>query len=499
MFQKTKGVIAAGNKYTAQAGIDIMQSGGNVFDATVAACFASFITEPTLTSAGGCGFFLAQQLHHKPVLYDFFSQTPLQKRPVEELDFFPIDFDFSGATQEFHIGLGAMTVPGNIKGLFEIQQQLGRLPFKEVLQPAIELGNNGFQFSAFSEKVAKMVVPVWEHANEEDFFFKINNKLLVEGDIAYAKRIADSFEYFAHHGIREFYEGEIAQKIVADCTERGGYLTIEDFLNYETIQRQPVSFIYQGKTILTNPPPSLGGSLIELALRLADDTEATKRDWNTTVKTMRKINEQRKAGLDKKIRAQGLTESVEVLNMLGNTTHISVIDEAGNAASTTTTHGEGSGYCPAHTGIMINNILGEADLLPEGFHNWTCNQRVSSMMSPSLVLGKAGVEAALGSGGSNRIRMAIMQVIQNMVKYKMPVQEAVEYPRMHLEFGKLEVEPGLNEASIQSIKLMNDEELNIWKERAMFFGGVHCATRSEKGVLDGCGDLRREGTVLISG
>jgi len=147
---------------------------------------------------------------------------------------------------------------------------------------------------------------------------------------------------------------------------------------------------------------------------------------------------------------------------------------------------------------MINNILGEADLLPEGFHNWTCNQRVSSMMSPSLVLGKGGVEAALGSGGSNRIRTAIMQVIQNMVKYKMSAREAVEYPRMHLEFGKLEIEPGLEEETIKSIELMGDEQLNIWKEKAMFFGGVHCATRSEKGDLDGSGDSRREGTVLLS-
>lgn len=498
MFQKTKGVIAAGNKYTAQAGIDIMQSGGNVFDATVAACFTSFITEPTLTSAGGCGFFLAQTDNRKPILYDFFSQTPLQKRPVEEINFFPIDFNFSGAVQEFHIGLGSMTVPGNIKGLFEIQQQLGRLPFKEVLQPAIEIGRNGYQFSAFSEKVAKMVMPVWAHANEEDFFFKRTDKLLVEGETAYAKKIADSFEYFAKNGIREFYEGEIAQKITKDNLEKGGYLTLEDFTNYHIIERQPISFNYQDKTILTNPPPSLGGSLIELSLQLSDQNETGQRNWKAMVNTMRDINQQRKAGLDKIIRSKGLTESAETINMLGNTTHISVIDEDGNAASTTTTHGEGSGYCASGTGIMINNILGEADLLPEGFHNWTCNQRVSSMMSPSLLLGKNGVEAALGSGGSNRIRTAIMQVIQNMVKYKMSAKEAVEFPRMHLEFGKLEVEPGFKEEALKNIELVDEEVLNVWKEKAMFFGGVHCATRNEKGVLNGSGDSRREGTVLLS-
>jgi len=498
MFQKTKGVIAAGNKYTAESGKRVMESGGNVFDAVVAACFTSFVTEPTLTSAGGSGFLLAQKHNQKPVLYDFFSQTPLQKRPVEQLDFYPINFDFSGAIQEFHIGLASMSVPGNIKGLFQLHQQMGIMPFKEVLQPAIHYAKNGFQFSAFSEKVAKMVVPVWENLPKDDFFFKVDGKLLKEGDTAYAPKIAASFDFFANNGIREFYEGEIAQKIVKDNQEKGGYLTMQDFQNYEVISREPTKFTYQGKTIYTNPPPSLGGSLIELTLNLIDKQETSKSHLNALTKAMRLVNAKRKTGLDREIRAKGLFEAVDALNMLGNTTHISVIDKAGNAVSTTTTHGEGCGYCAPDTGIIINNILGEADLIPEGFHNWTCNQRVSSMMSPTLVVGKNGVEAALGSGGSNRIRTAIMQVIQNMFKYQMNVKDAVERPRMHLEFDKLEMEPGFEENAVAEIELLAEETLNIWQEKAMFFGGVHCATRTDKGVLDGRGDPRREGTVLMS-
>jgi len=425
--------------------------------------------------------------------YDFFSQTPLKKRPVEELDFFPIDFDFGGTTQEFHIGLGAMSVPGNIKGLYQLHSDLGRLPFKEVLQPAIEAAKNGYQFSSYTAMLGKMVLPIWENVDDEDFFFRTNGQLLKEDEIAYATKMGNTFEYFAQNGIREFYEGEIAQNIADDCRDKGGYLSIEDFLNYKVIKRKPVQFEYQGKHIFTNPPPSLGGSLIEMGLKMADSLNNTQHGLNTLVDTMRIINEKRKQGLDKEIMAKGLDNPVDALNVLGNTTHISIIDDEGNAVSTTTTHGEGSGYCAPNTGIIINNILGEADLMPDGFHNWPCNQRIASMMAPTMVIGKNGIEAALGSGGSNRIRTAIMQVIENLVKRNLSVTEAVSNPRMHLEFGSLEVEPGFNEDQLAEIKLQNQEVLNIWKNKAMFFGGVHCATVKENGELDGSGDERREG------
>jgi len=497
MFQKTKGVIAAGNKYTAEAGKTIMESGGNIFDAVVAACFTSFITEPTLTSAGGSGFLLAHN-NGKTLLYDFFSQTPVKKRPVEELDFFPIDFDFGGSIQQFHIGLGAMTVPGNIKGLFQIHKDFGSLPFKEVLQPAIEVAKNGYKFSDYTATLAKMVLPVWEHVATEDFFFKVKGKLLKGGEIAYAKKMGDTFEYFANNGIREFYEGEIAKNIANDCRDKGGYLHLEDFLNYKAVKRKPIKFTYQNKTIFTNPPPSLGGSLIKMGLNMSDSIANSQSKLNNLMQTMRTINEKRKQGLDNKILGKVNKSTVNTLNVLGNTTHISIIDENGNAVSTTTTHGEGSGYCVPNTGIMVNNILGEADLMPNGFHNWPCNRRIASMMSPTVVIGKKGLEAALGSGGSNRIRTAIMQVIENLVKYEMPVNEAVAHSRMHLEFNTLEVEPGFKEEDLKTIELQQEETINIWKNKGMFFGGVHCATRKENGQLDGSGDKRREGTVLFS-
>jgi len=496
MFTKTKGVIAAGNWHTANAGKIIMENGGNVFDAVVAACFASFVTEAGLTSFGGSGFLLAQQTNKEAVLYDFFSKTPLHKRPTNEIEFYPVNFDFDGAIQEYFIGLGSMTVPGCPIGMFQIHKDLGRMPFNEVLQPAIDMANNGIEVSKYMGFINTIVQPVWERLPAESVHFKKEGALLKNGDTQYYKSIGNTLEYIAKNGIREIYEGEIAQTVAKDCLENGGHLTTDDFINYSIDKLKPLQFVYGGKTILTNPTPSLGGSLIQLGLQLlSEKTDSNKN--NNLVEVMRDVNTMRAAGLDKDIKAKGLSAAVETLNMFGNTTHISVIDDKGNAASTTTTLGEGAGYIPKNAGFMLNNMLGEADLMPEGFHNWKPNSKISSMMAPTMIYGKNGVEAALGSGGSNRIRTAILQVINNLVSEGLPAKQAVEAARVHLEFGTLQAEPIEDENTLKNIPLINDEQLNIWSKKRMFFGGVHTVT-SKDGEIDGAGDSRRDGVVLFS-
>jgi len=496
MFTKTKGVIAAGNWHTANAGQQILQQGGNVFDAVVAASFASFVTESGLTSLGGSGFLLAQQANTEAILYDFFSKTPLKKRPTNEIDFYPIEFDFDGAMQEYHIGLGTLTVPGCAKGLFQIHNELGSMPFKEVLQPAIEMANNGIKVTKYMEFIFKVVAPVWNGLPNESIHFKNGDKLMAEGETLNYKSLGSTLDFIAQNGIREIYEGEIASTIAKDCLENGGHLTKQDFENYEVDKLKPLQFQFGDKTILTNPPPSLGGSLIQLGLQLLAE-KTGGNSFQNKVDVMREINEMRKAGLDKEIKNKGLSRAMGSLNMLGNTTHISVMDDKGNAASTTTTIGEGSGYIPKNAGFMINNMLGEADLMPEGFHNWKEDSKISSMMAPTLIFGKKGVEAALGSGGSNRIRTAIMQVIDNLISKGMSTKEAVEASRMHLEFGTLQAEPIEDESLLKNIQLQNEEQLNIWSQKRMFFGGVHTVSKTN-GQLDGAGDSRREGTVLFS-
>jgi gamma-glutamyltranspeptidase/glutathione hydrolase len=171
------------------------------------------------------------------------------------------------------------------------------------------------------------------------------------------------------------------------------------------------------------------------------------------------------------------------------TTHISVSDAEGNVASMTCSNGEGSGYFVPGTGIMLNNMMGEDDLHPEGFHASPPGQRVSSMMSPSLLLKDNEVAMVIGSGGSKRIRTAITQVISSIVDFDIPVQEAVEAPRIHWDGEMMQVEPGLELESV--IALEKHWQVNIWSEIDVYFGGVHTVL---PGIAGG-GDPRRGGSV----
>ena len=172
----------------------------------------------------------------------------------------------------------------------------------------------------------------------------------------------------------------------------------------------------------------------------------------------------------------------------GSTTHISIIDSQGNAVSVTTTNGEGCGHILPGTGIMMNNMLGEEDLNPDGFHNWKTTKRMETMMSPTIVIGELGPELVLGSGGSNRIRSAITQVILNILTKNMNLEEAIEAPRIHLEENIIHCESGVN----TEILSFPWSKIHHWHEKNLFFGGVNAVTPT-----NAVGDTRRSGYGLV--
>jgi gamma-glutamyltranspeptidase/glutathione hydrolase len=179
------------------------------------------------------------------------------------------------------------------------------------------------------------------------------------------------------------------------------------------------------------------------------------------------------------------------------TTHISIIDAAGNAAGLTLSNGEGSGYVVPGTGIMLNNVLGEEDINPHGFHLWPQDVRISSMMTPTLVIDKDGGLTTLGSGGSNRIRTAILQVLLNRLVFAMPLEDAVNAPRLHVEGDKASIEPGYDEGAVDGLASAFPT-VDRWPQSNMFFGGVHAVHRNGRGGFDGAGDARRGGAVALA-
>ncbi len=532
MNRKTRGVIAAGHPATAEAGAEMFRQGGNAFDAVVAAAFASFVSELTLTSAGGGGFLTAcVGKTGESLVLDFFVNMPGLGRPARSLQesFFPVRVDFGSTHQEFHVGAGSVAVPGNISGLCDAHQRYGSLPFESVLEPAVHLAREGVRITPHQAYFIKLLEPIRTLTAEGRKIVAPEGDLLDEGDLLFIKDFADSLELIGREGPSRYYTGDLAQKTVEVLEQTGGLLTLEDLQTYRVEARPPTSFNYRGYSILTNPPPSAGGGLIAFCLKTLEGIFLPEEDYtvsaflNAQIAAMQLTNTVRVQGYDQQIldekycvldflapeRIQaycyqlqqmldGKTSTAEFADLTGgsgNTTQISVMDDKGNAASLTTSNGEGSGIFIPGTGIMLNNMLGEEDLHPTGFHGQRPGRRITSMMSPTIVLKNHEPVAVLGSGGSNRIRSAILQAVMNLIDFNKDIQESVNSPRIHWERGILNIEPGIHE-EIADHLCASDHRI-YWKETNLFFGGVHAVVRDpDSGALSGAGDHRRGGVAI---
>ena len=500
----SKGGVASGHPSVTKAACELLRAGGNAFDAVIAAGFASAVVEPGLTSLGGGGFLLARTARGCTALFDFFVDTPgrgLGKAEIEP-HFLPVTVRFPASEQVFNVGLGAVAVPGNLRGLLYVHRRLGRVPLAEVIAPALQLAREGQQLSALQAYVLGLLYPIMTLTPAGRALFEPNGRYLQEGDHFANPELADFLATLPRDGEREFYEGGLARRIVQDMEVGQGLLTAADLVAYQVIEREPLSLNYRGLRLLTNPPPSFGGSLIALSLRLLEAREVGGLRFGSPehlallAAVMEEVDRCRAAGV---LSPAALSETelaarqARVHTASGGTTHVSVCDAEGNAASMTTSNGEGSGYLVPGTGIMLNNMMGEDDLHPGGFHASPPGRRVASMMSPSLLLDGERVRLVLGSGGSKRIRTALLQVISQVLDFGLSLQAAVEAPRLHWDGTCLQVEPGFAETALQV--LQQRWPVNRWPVRDIYFGGVHAV--SPQG--ESAGDPRRGGSAVVLG
>ncbi|MET0086371.1 MAG: gamma-glutamyltransferase [Sedimenticola sp.] len=518
-MSRSKGAVAAGHEITARAAADILREGGNAFDAALAALFASCVAEPVLASLGGGGFMLAHPNEGTATLYDFFVQTPMQKPPREGIDFYPILADFGTATQEFHIGMGSMATPGAVRGLFAIHRDLCRLPLELIIQPACIAAREGIGLNSFQHYISDIVSPILTSSPEALRLHECSDKpgrLAERGDTIRQPDMADAFEALAAEGEELFHLGDMGKALVRASRENGGCLTAEDLAHYQAVRRTPLSLKYHSTTLLTNPAPSVGGTLIAFALSLLEPErlgEFQPRSYPHLVRIARaqQLTQQLRGerGVDRdldeatsrEILTDAYLESYRQImqnhkSFSRGTTQISVADAQGNVASMTLSNGEGSGYVIPGTGIMMNNMLGEEDINPHGFHEWPENSRIASMMSPTLGFTPDGDALVIGSGGSNRIRSAILQVLINSIDFGMDIREAVEEPRLHYENGVLNLEQGATQQVLDELEDLFEKH-RLWPEKNLFFGGAHSVVRRHNGDLQGQGDSRRGGVCII--
>jgi gamma-glutamyltranspeptidase/glutathione hydrolase len=488
------GVVAAGHPRSAQAGADILREGGNAVDAALAAMLAAFACEPLLTSLGAGGYMLVVEPGGEPVLLDFFVEAA--GRGVDagaRAELVPVSVSFGDAIQVFNIGPASVGTYGMAAGVCEASSRFGRIPLADLVAPAARLAREGVEMNQPQAYVIEILAGIVTSTPECAALFAPDGRVVRAGDVVRQPELADALERLGAEGAAPFYTGDIAAAIVEWLAERGGIVSAADLAGYAVVDREPIRASYRGREVVTNPPPSAGGILIAHALALLGACDGSP-DVAQVVETMERTQSERTPEF-----LEGLDDPTFVKRFLarqsslGSTTHVAVLDHEGWACSVTSSNGSSSGVVVPGTGVHLNNMLGEQDLNPLGFHRHQPGRRMPSMMSPTAVLREGAPELVLGSAGSNRIRSAILQTIIRVVDDGMPAGDAVRAPRVHFEDGVVYAEPGIDTVPLERA----GRAIGRFRELNLFFGGVQAAARDRQGRLTGGGDPRRGGAAVV--
>jgi gamma-glutamyltranspeptidase/glutathione hydrolase len=519
-----KGAVAAGHPLTAAAGARMLEEGGNAVDACVAAAFAAWVTESPLTGPGAGGFALVVPSDGRPArVADFFVSTPGIGSPAAtEAEMHAIDVAFGGdseTTQVFRIGEASCAVPGAAAGLEAVHAAYGRLPWRILLEPAIELARSGVEVSRPQAHLHAILDLILRHTAEgRRVYSRPDGSRLGPGDILRLPDLGGTFEQIGVEGADALYRGELARAIVRTVREGGGGITERDLAGYRVAWRRPVRVGYLGHEVISNPPPSSGGILIAYGLALlarADRGPAgSAESIASLVEVMREQTRVREEGFTAGLHRGGLARRLLSAEGIGRglarieagapgiveqapagTTHVSAIDSEGTAASLSSSTGSGSGVIVPGTGIHLNNMLGEYDLVAGGPS--APGRRLTSMMAPTVVVGAAGPRLVVGSAGSVRLRGAIMQVIAHVVAHRLDVATAIDHPRVHVDEPHVHCEGGFDPAELDRVESFGYDVVR-WRRRNLFFGGTN-AVELKDGLLAAAGDARRGGAGIVTG
>lgn len=467
--------VATGNAATTAAAVEVLHEGGNAIDAAVAAGFASTVCEPGLTSLAGGGFAVVVEPNGEASSLDFFAAAPGLGREEGWHDPATITVVYPSASQDFRVGPAAAAVPGVLAGFLELHRRWGRLPISAVAGPAVRLAGMGARMDAAQAYILTLIEDIARHTPSAQRMFAPDGELLAEGDLLHDEELAGFLSLIADGEVLDYRSAAFADPLLAMAAQ-GCHITAEDLQTYRPLWRAPlVSGPAAGWTLVTNPAPAYGGAIVARALgNLAGSSPAA------LVAALEEATDHVKTGPA----------------ATAGTTHISVVDADGLVVSMTTTNGAGGGVLIPTTGIHLNNMLGEDDLLPAGIAGITPGERLRSMMAPSVLRSRDGGLIALGSGGSARIRTAVATVIAGVRDRGVDLAEAVAAPRVHLDApGHVQAEHGFTADDLAGLR--QDFDVNEWDRTDFFFGGVNAVQRMPDGQVLAVADQRRGGSVAI--
>lgn len=480
-IREVRGVVAAGNPHTAEAAASVLRKGGNAVDALVAGALASFVAEPLLASAGGAGMMTVSLPGREPMVIDFFSAMPGLDRPADAppMDFESIEIDFGAASQVFHIGRASAAPPVALPGLAYAAEHFGSLSLEALTAPAVELARAGCPLTEEAAEVFRLLWPINLRTEACQYSYSESEAPPRAGSRKPMPGMARLLERFAEHGgPPPDFQAALLEHFGPAA---GGAITETDLAQAEPRVVAPRTLRIGEWEVLASPRLGgkllgiIAGSLAEGAVERSEADEVARHAEACRAGTRAKSDER----------------------AFGSTTHLSVIDAQGGAAAATLTNGEGCGHVVPGTQVQLNNFCGEEDLHPGGFFDHAPGTALPSMIAPTIVRGPGESVLALGSGGANRIRSVVSQVLYRVCCLGQPLEDAVRAPRVHAEESSvwLEMEDRHDHHGIVDALNERFEHVYSFPFRAFFFGGVH-AVLAQGGEVIGAGDPRRGGAVV---
>lgn len=484
-------MVVSSQHLATQAGLEILKQGGNAVDAAVAVGYALAVVHPCCGNIGGGGFMVVHLASGKNLFLDFREKAPLKASPTMYQD--AEGNVVPGRSTGSYLGVG---VPGTVMGLDAALEKYGSLSLKQVIAPAIKLARDGFVLQQGDINILDQRVKDFARQPNVAAIFLNHGKPYVVGDRLRQPQLAHTLELIKKGGTRAFYHGDIARKVVAASEAQGGILSMKDFADYSVKWDTPLTCEYRGYSIISDPPPSSGGTTICQILQILKPYPLTQWGYGSVKSVHYMIEAERRAFADRNtylgdpafvhnpidkllspehvatmratIKPDKATPSSEIKGSLGpiegnNTTHFSVVDKQGNAVGVTYTINYlfGVGRIAGDTGFFLNNEMDDFTSKPGvpntfGLVQGKINQiepgkRPLSSMSPTIVLRDGKLFMVTGSPGGSTIISTTLESFLNVAEFGMNMQQAVDAPRLHEQWlpDHVFVEPGLLTPAVQ--------------------------------------------------
>ncbi|MET8148364.1 gamma-glutamyltransferase [Actinoplanes sp. NPDC049668] len=458
--------IAANHPATAEAGLRILRAGGTAADAAVAAVLATCVAETIYTGLGGGGFATYFDAASGSVTcLDFFVSVPGTDGDVKAGPMIAVDVFFGGMPQVYSIGGASVAVPGVPAGCGEVHRRWGRLPWADLVEPALVLARTGVALPHAHARTLGSCAPALAHGEGAAYYAPRGN-LLQGGDLLFHPGLASALEALAAEGPALFYTGSIASMIVDTVRAGGGALGPIDLAAYRVLET-PVDHA------------TLGSYRVR-----------ARHDLNRTVDTIAALPR----GLPDQARPARAVALAAALRdrgrqKIGDTTNVSVVDAEGNACVITTTMGLGAAVWLPGLGINMNSMLGEGELITDDL---SPGVRMSSNMCPLVVIDAAGeLAVAAGSAGASRIRTALVHTLLGVLVDGVATPDAIARPRFHVVDDTVHAEPGCPDDELAALSEAG-WIVNQWPDVDHYFGGVTAV-----GAGGAAGDPRRDGVGLL--